>query len=192
MLASLCAVSSIVALKPVIYKLTLNLSDLNRHCYQDFQLTIALHPSETLERMVARIVAFALNAHDELTFTKGLSSVDEPDIWQKTLDGQTALWIEVGEPADDRIKKATRIAQRVKVYSFNSKSAVWWQQEQGKFSNLVADIIQFDDQHIQALTKHVSRTMTWYVTISDNSVTVNSEQGENEVSWRVLQGQALQ
>lgn len=192
MLASLYAVSSIVALKPVIYKLLLNLSDLNRHCYQDFQLTIALHPSETLERMVARIVAFALNAHDELTFTKGLSSIDEPDIWQKTLDGQTALWIEVGEPADDRIKKATRIAQRVKVYSFNSKSGVWWQQEQGKFAPLEVDVVQLDDQHIHALTKQVARTMTWYVTISDSSVTVNSEQGENEVSWRVLQGQALQ
>lgn len=181
-----------MALKPVIYKLTLNLSDLNRHCYQDFQLTIALHPSETLERMVARIIAFALNAHDELTFTKGLSSVDEPDIWQKTLDGQTALWIEVGEPAVDRIKKATRIAQQVKVYSFNSKSDVWWQQEQGKFATLAADVVQFDDQQIQVLTQHVSRTMTWYVTVSENTASVNSEQGDNEISWRVLQGQAPQ
>lgn len=181
-----------MALKPVIYKLTLNLSDLNRHVYQDFPLTIALHPSETLERMVARILAFALNAHEQLTFTKGLSSVEEPDIWQKTLDGQTALWIEVGEPAVDRIKKATRIARQVKVYSFNSKSDVWWQQEQAKLSLLDAHFIQFDAQHIQALTTHVVRTMMWYVTVSENSVSVNSAQGDNSVSWVLLDSQVPQ
>ncbi len=82
-----------MALKPVIYKLNLNLSDLNRQIYQDYQLTIALHPSETIERMVARILAFALNANEDLSFTKGLSSTDEPDLWQHSLDGQTLLWI---------------------------------------------------------------------------------------------------
>lgn len=181
-----------MALRPVIYKLHLNLSDLNRHVYQDFQLTIALHPSETHERMVARILAFALNADEQLVFTKGLSTVEEPDLWQKSLDGQTQLWIELGEPAVDRVKKASRIANRVKVYSFNSKSDVWWQQDAAKFKTLDADYIQFDSKQVQSLTAHIERTMKWYITVSENSASVNTERGDTEVNWRLLNGQAQQ
>ena len=181
-----------MALKPVIYKLSLNLSDLNRQVYQDFNLTIALHPSETYERMVARILAFALNASDQLTFTKGLSTVEEPDLWQKSLDGQTQLWIELGEPAVDRVKKASRIADRVKVYSFNSKSDVWWKQDESKFKRLDADFLQFNNDQIQQLAGLVARTMKWYVTVSENTASVNCEQGDVDVSWTLLNSQEQQ
>lgn len=181
-----------MALRPVIYKLNLNLSDLNRHVYQDYNLTIALHPSETFERMVARILAFALNAHEHLAFTKGISNVEEPDLWQKSLDGQTQLWIELGEPAVDRVKKASRIADQVKVYSFNSKSDVWWQQDAAKFKKLDADFIQFNYEQIQALTDHIARTMKWYITVSENNASVHSELGEADISWTLLNSQAQQ
>lgn len=181
-----------VALKPVIYKLTLNLSDLNRQVYQDFNLTIALHPSETLERMVARILAFAMNADDDLSFTKGLSTVEEPDIWLRSLDGQTLLWVELGEPAVDRIKKASRLAQLVKVYSFNSKSQVWWQQESSKFERLDAAYFRFEYEQIQAASRLVSRTMKWYVTLNDNTASIHSDQGECDVHWQALNDRASQ
>ncbi|WP_297325804.1 YaeQ family protein [Nitrosomonas sp.] len=175
-----------MALKPTIYKFKIALTDLNRNYYDTLNLTIAQHPSETLERMMARILAFCINAQQSLSFTKGLSSAEEPDLWVHTLDGRIALWIDVGEPAADRIKKATRLAQTVKVYSFNSKSDVWWIQEREKFSQLTALIFQFQWKDIQALTKMVQRTMDISVTITENSAYVATESGECEVSWAPL------
>ena len=181
-----------MALKPVIYKLNLNLSDLNRQHYPAYQLTIALHPSATLERMVARIIAFALNASDQLTMTKGLSTIEEPDLWAKSLDDQIELWIELGEPSVDRVKKASRLADRVKVYSFNSKSDVWWQQDSAKFKRLDADFIQLQCEQIQLLAEQVTRTMKWFVTISDNTASIHSDQGDVDVNWLLLNSQEQQ
>ncbi len=176
-----------MAIKPTIYKLRISLSDLNRNHYDTLNLTIAQHPSETLERMMARVLAFCINAQEYLVFTKGLSDVDEPDIWARTLDDQISLWIDVGEPAADRIKKATRLAAAVKVYSFNSKSDVWWTQGQAKFNQLKASFFRFQSQEIEALAKQVERTMDFSVTITGDSAYVATELGECEVSWQSLQ-----
>jgi uncharacterized protein YaeQ len=176
-----------MALKPTIYKFKIALTDLNRQHYDTLNLTVAQHPSETLERMIARMLAFCLNAQESLTFTKGLSSAEEPDLWAHTPDGRIALWIDVGEPAPERIKKATRIAQAVKVYSFNSKSDVWWMQEQAKFNSLNVTVLRFQWPDIQALAKLTQRTMDISVTISEESAYVAAEAGECEVSWVVLQ-----
>ena len=177
----------IVALKPTIYKLKISLSDLNRHYYDTLSLTIAQHPSETLERMMVRVLAFCINAEEYLVFTKGLSEAEEPDIWLRTLDDQLSVWIDVGEPAVDRIKKATHLAPTVKVYSFNSKSDVWWDQSQAQFTKLSASVFQFDWEQIQALARLVQRTMDISVTISDDSAHVAAELGECEVDWVTLQ-----
>ena len=108
-----------------ICKLTISLSDIDQNHYDTLNLTVAQHPSETTERMMVRILVFCINARERLEFTKGLSAVDEPDIWARSLDDQLMLWIDVGEPSIDRIKKASRIAKEVKVYSFNRKSKPW-------------------------------------------------------------------
>lgn len=172
-----------MALKPTIYKLKIALTDLDRNYYDALNLTIARHPSETLERMMARMLAFCINAQESLVFTKGLSAAEEPDLWVHTLDGRMALWIDVGEPAPDRIKKATRLAQTVKVYSFNSKSDVWWKQEQEKLNKLTASIFQFQWKNIQALAKLAQRTMDISITITGDSAYVATESGECEVTW---------
>ena len=175
-----------MALKPTIYKFKIALTDLDRNYYDTLNLTIAQHPSETLERMMVRMLAFCINAQESLMLTKGLSTAEEPDLWAHTPDGRIALWIDIGEPAPDRIKKATRIAQSVKVYSFNSKSNVWWMQEQAKFTSLSAAIFQFSWPNIQALTKLVQCTMDISVTITEESAYVATEAGECEVGWVVL------
>ena len=177
-----------MALKPTIYKCKIALTDLNRNYYDTLNLTIAQHPSETLERMMVRMLAFCINAQESLTLTKGLSTVEEHALWAHTPDGRIALWIDVGEPAPDRIKKATRIAQTVKVYSFNSKSNVWWTQEREKFAPLTATVFQFSWPNVQALAKLVQRTMDISVTITEESAYVAAESGECEVGWSVLQG----
>lgn len=175
-----------MALKPTIYKFKIALTDLNRNYYDTLNLTIAQHPSETLERMMARMLAFCLNAQESLAFTKGLSTAEEPDLWVHTPDGRIALWIDVGEPAPERIKKATRIAQTVKVYSFNSKSNIWWTQEQNKFNQLTAAIFQFQWPDMQALARQVQRTMDISVTITEESAYIATESGECEVGWAIL------
>jgi len=176
-----------VALKPTIYKFNIALSDMERDYYDTLNLTVAQHPSETLERMMSRVLAYCLNAQENLVFTKGLSAVDEPDIWARTLDDQLLLWIDVGEPDVERIRKASRLAQDIKVYSFNSKSAVWWSQSQEKYSAVAVSVVQFPWESIQALAGLVKRTMDMSVTISGDSAYIAAETGECEVSWLLLQ-----
>ncbi len=176
-----------MALKPTIYKFRIALTDMNRDYYDSFNLTIAQHPSENQERMMARVLAFCLNATPDLQFTKGLSSIEEPDIWLKSLDDQIQIWIEVGEPDSDRIKKATRLAKQVQVYSFNTKSDVWWLQNQAKFAQLNASISRFDHQGIQAMTQMVERTLDLGVMLSGNTAYISSDDKQCEVNWETLQ-----
>jgi uncharacterized protein YaeQ len=178
-----------MALKPTIFKMQINLSDLNNDHYDTLNLTLAQHPSETVERMMVRVLAYCLNAQEFLSFTKGLSVSEQPDIWAKNLTDEFLLWIDVGEPAFERIKKACRQAQMVKVYSFNTKSDVWWQQTQDDFSALNVDVYQFAFAQIQTLAELVKRTMDLAVTISGDSLYVATESGECEINCRVLQEQ---
>lgn len=176
-----------MALKPTIYKLKVALSDLDREVYETLNLTIACHPSETLERMMVRVMAFCFNAQDQLVFCKGLSDTEEPDLWLHSLDGNLELWIDVGEPATDRIKKATRVASAVKVYCFNNKASTWWELNRSSLAGLSVSIFQFQWNEIQTLAKMVDRTMDISITISDSSAYIATEEGECEVSLRLLQ-----
>ena len=175
-----------MALKPTIYKLKISLSDMDRAYYDTLSLTVAQHPSETLERMTVRILAFCINAEEHLAFTKGLCEPDEPDIFSHSLDGQMTLWIDVGEPSFERIKKATRLADDVRVYSFNTKSDVWWGQESNKFEELKAQVFQFQWSDVQSVSELIERTMDCSVTISDNSAYIATESGEYEIAWKQL------
>lgn len=176
-----------MAFKPTIYKMKINLADTDRNYYDTLNLTVAQHPSETLERMMARVLAFCINAREHLVFTKGLSSVEEPDIWARTLDDRLSLWIDVGEPSLDRIRKATRLSPAVKVYSFNAKADTWWSLGQAKVKELQASVFQFQWRNIQALASLVKRTMNLGVTITGDTAYVVTESGECEVNWATLQ-----
>jgi uncharacterized protein YaeQ len=180
-----------VALKPTIYKCNLSIADLNNDYYDQRNLTLALHPSETPERMMARLLAFCLHGHQDtdklMTFTKGLSAVEEPDIWLRGLDDQLHLWIDMGEPAFDRIKKACRLAKQTYVYSFNSKSQVWWKNATAQYSALQVNVLQFEWSEIQALSRLLSRTMTLSITLSGDSAFIAGQDEQVEVNWQVLQ-----
>lgn len=176
-----------MALKPTIFKFAINLSDMNRDLYTTFNLTVAQHPSEKTERMMARVLSYCLNTREGLSFTKGLSAIDEPDIWAKALDGQLELWIDTGEPAFDRIKKASRLTKNVKVYSFNSKSDVWWSQEKTNFSKLPISVLQFSWDEIQQLAALVERTMELNISVSGDTAYITLQNETVEVSWLTLQ-----
>ncbi|MFT5175168.1 MAG: hypothetical protein ACI8W7_003357 [Gammaproteobacteria bacterium] len=176
-----------MALKATICKLNIALSDLDRNYFDTLNLTIAQHPSETIERMMVRVLVFCLNAQENLQFTKGLSAVDEPDLWVRTLDGRTLLWLDVGEPSADRMKKARRLAPMVKVYSFNSKSNAWWDQGRKKFADLNVSIFRLNWQSVQSLAALQQRTMVLSMTLTENSAYIATESGECEVTWEPLQ-----
>lgn len=176
-----------MALKPTIYKFRISLSDTNRDVYDSPQLTIAQHPSETIPRMMARILAYCIQYQPELTFTKGLSSIEEPDLWIKALDDTILHWIEIGEPSLDRIKKATRLAKRVDIFTFTSKSDVWWTQTKNKSHQYDANIYRLSAEGIDALSEVVERGMDLSVMITGSSLFIDCDKGSFEVHIETLQ-----
>lgn len=164
-----------MALKATIFKADLQIADMDRHYYADHALTIARHPSETDERMMVRLLAFALHAHEALSFGKGLSTDDEPDLWQKDLTGAIDLWIEVGQPDEKRLLKACGRAVQVVVYSYNSASHIWWNQTAGKVErarNL--RVLKLSADASAALGRLAQRTMQLQCTIQDGQVWMSS------------------
>ena len=167
-----------MALKPTIYKLNLDLADSDRHHYQNYQLTLAQHPSETAERMVVRILAFALNASEALTFTKGISTSDEPDIWAKEDNGTIALWVEVGQPKPDRIRKAVNQAAQVRLYAFGKTADTWWNIE-GKDmpTSDKLQVARFQWQNVVNLAQNLDRTIRWSISIAGGEMYVDTGSG---------------
>ena len=118
-----------MALKSTIYKIDLNIADIDRQYYAQHNLTLAKHPSETDERVMVRIIAFTLYANSSLIFSKGLSDDEEPDLWQKDLTGAIQLWIDVGLPTEKDIRKACGKSAQVTVVLYGGRIAdMWWQQ----------------------------------------------------------------
>ena len=177
-----------MALKPTIFKFRISLSDLDRNVFESLSLTVAQHPSETVQRMLARVVAYLIHYDTSLEFTRGLSSTEEPDVWRRTLDNQITLWVDVGEPSSDRVKKASRMASKVLVYSFNTKSDSWWEQNRSKLSFDNVSILRFDFTGLDELSKLIDRTIDCSITISEMSAFIATSLGECEVDWRSLSG----
>ena len=174
-----------MALKATIYKAELQIADMDRHYYQDHALTIARHPSETDERMMMRVLAFVLNASESLTFGKGLSADDEPDLWQKDLTGAIELWIEVGQPDEKRILKACGRAEKVIIYSYSSNSSIWWNQVSSRIErakNLT--VLNLPTQVSMALAKLAQRNMQLQCTVQDGQtwITANGETVQIDLS----------
>lgn len=161
-----------MALKATIYKAELNIADMDRHYYQTHSLTIACHPSETMERMMVRILVFALHAHERLSFTKGLSTDDEPDVWQKSLTDEIEVWIELGQPDEKRIRKACGRARQVFIYTYSTRAAaIWWQQIKSslnRFANLKVRHIKTES--VEAMAALAARNMDLQVNIQDGQV----------------------
>lgn len=165
-----------MALKATIYKADLQLADMDRHVYGDHALTLALHPSETVERMMVRVLAYALYAQEGIAFTRGLSEVDEPDIWAKNLAGETTLWIDIGQPDDARIRRACSRADQVVVLCHTASCDVWWKQIESKltrFANLT--VLQLPAVTAQALGALAERGMRLQCLVQDGEIWMNTD-----------------
>lgn len=126
-----------MASNATIFKAALQISDMDRQYYQDHTLTLARHPSETDERMMMRLLAFVLHAHETLAFGRGLSTEDEPDLWQKDLSGALDLWIEVGQREEKSLRQACGKATQVYLYTYGGRGAdQWWEKNQSTLTRL--------------------------------------------------------
>lgn len=169
-----------MALNADIFKVQVHISDMDRHYYQSHTFTIAQHPSENDLRMMVRLMTFVLNASEELSFTKGLSSQDEPELWQKTLSDEIELWIELGQIEEKRLRQACGKAQKVIIYTYHNKQAEpWYAQMQKSFERQKElQVFHLTSETCEALAKLVTKNMDIQVSIQDGEVFVSSAQGD--------------
>ena len=163
-----------MALPSTVYRVNIQLSDVDRGFYESLQTTVARHPSETEERLVARLLAYAIFFEPELSFTKGVGAGDEPDLWLKGPDDRVLLWVEVGLPEPERLIKASRHAARVAAVVCGRALPNWEQQHLPKLRGVpTLSIIRFDHSFINFLAARLDRSITWSVTITDSNLYIN-------------------
>jgi uncharacterized protein YaeQ len=170
-----------MAISATINKISLNIANMDTQYYQTHELTIAQHPSENNYRFMVRLIAFMLNASDRLVFTKGLSSDDEPELWQKTLTDEIELWIELGQIDEKRIAKACGRAEQVIIYTYQKgKAKVWCERLQNKlqrFDNLT--LIHISAEGVEQLVK---RTMQLQCNIQEGDIYLSNDQADFTIS----------
>ena len=191
--AALCGtVAPLMAIKSTIFKAQLQIADMDRGVYADHALTIARHPSETDERMLMRVLAFALHVpasddNGKLELAKGISDTEEPDLWQHDLSGQLLHWLEVGQPDERRMIKAAGRADRVTVIAYAASTPIWWAGVQNKVARAARLAVwQVPAEQSQALATLAQRTMQLQVTVQDGTVWVSDGQQSIEVEPQVL------
>jgi uncharacterized protein YaeQ len=172
-----------MALRATVYRADLTVSDLDRGVYAQHALTIARHPSETEERLMVRLLAFALHADEALAFGRGLSAEDEPDLWKRDATGAIELWIDVGLPDERAIRKACGRAREVAVLAYGARRVdAWWSDNAGalaKLANLsVTTLTAADTDALQSLA---ARSMQLTCTVQDGHVWLASERATVEL-----------
>ncbi|NYT79844.1 YaeQ family protein [Alcaligenaceae bacterium] len=173
-----------MALRATIYKAEINIADGDRNYYGSHAVTVARHPSETDERLMVRLLAFArhTDGDDTLAFTRGLSDVDEADLWRLDLTGAIQQWIEIGLPDDRRLLKACGRADEVIVYAYGRNVDIWWNGIKNKVArarNLKVYALPTDATlMLAALAK---RSMTLHFNMQDATVWVSTDDGEASI-----------
>lgn len=166
-----------MAANATIHKVLLNIANMDTHYYEEHNLTLAKHPSENDLRLMVRIIAFTLNANEDLVFCKGIAEDDEPDLWQKSLGGEIELWIDLGQPDEKRIKKACGRSKKVIIYTYQEGMATSWFKQMEKslkrFKNLELVFLNIVGE-IENITE---RSMNLQANISDGELSlINGEE----------------
>lgn len=178
-----------MALKASIHKVQLQVADMDRHYYADHALTVARHPSETDERMMVRLLAFARHADESLAFGRGVSTEDEPDLWLKDLTGAIELWIQLGQPDEKSLRRACGRARQVVVYTYSGHgAALWWESQADKLSGLHnLTVIDVSSDSARALAGLSAKAMSLNATLQDGMVWLASPEQSVEVELTVRQ-----
>lgn len=170
-----------MALKSTIHRVELSIADIDRGYYHDHSLRIARHPSETEERMMVRLLAFAMHADPALAFGAGLSDVEEPDLWLRDDTGAIDLWIEVGLPDERRLRRACGRAARVVAISYGRNAALWWRQlpPLDRLDRLT--VVELPVAATQELAGLVQRTMRLQANASEGLWWIGNETGSTAI-----------
>ena len=179
-----------MALGATVYKASLQVSDLDRHHYGTHALVLAQHPSETAERVMVRLLAFALHADERLEFGRGISTDDEPDLWRRDRTGVIEQWIDVGQPDESRVRKACGRARDVVVIAFGGRAVPpWWEKNAAafeRFRNL--RVLEIDADTAKALAARLARGMDLQAVIQDGHVQLIDGDTTLDIAPRVLRG----
>lgn len=160
-----------MAPKSTVYHFSMDLSDTDRGVYESFKIPTALHPSESLEFMMARVIAYALEYREGISFSAGIGATDEPALSVKGLDGTFVAWIDVGAPNSDRIHRAAKLAQRVAVYCHRSAEVVYQQLTQAPlFRGDQISFYSFEDAFISDVAAPLDRRNEVTMSRSDGTL----------------------
>ncbi|WP_404297519.1 YaeQ family protein [Halomonas sp.] len=178
-----------MALKASIHKVQLQIADMDRHYYNEHSLTVARHPSETNERMMLRLLAFARHAHPDLAFGRGVSAEDEPDLWRRSLTGDIELWIQLGQPDEREIRRACGRARQVVLYTYGGQgSRLWWEPLANKLRSLSnLTVIDVDSQSVTELGRLAARGMELNATLQDGMMWLATPETSVDVSVEIRQ-----
>jgi len=178
-----------MALKATIFKAELTVSDLDRHHYASHSLTLARHPSETDERLMVRLLAFALNADDDLAFARGQAEADEPELWRRGLDGGIGLWIELGLPDPKRLRKASARADEVLLYLYHGRQAsLWWEQRGDELSALPKlRVVEIGAASVKGLAAMADKSLELSCLVQDGQAWLDDGRTRLELELRALQ-----
>lgn len=183
-----------MASNATIFKATVQISDMDRQYYQDHTLTLARHPSETDERMMMRLLAFVLHAHEALSFGRGLSTEDEPDLWQKDLTGTIDLWIEVGQREEKSLRQACGKAKQVYLYTYGGRGAdQWWEKNQtnlARLNNLTVINLSLDGS--RALAQLAQSSMRLQCTIQEGQIWMADGKNTVHIELTIVKGASAQ
>lgn len=179
-----------MAIGSTIYKIELSVSDMDRHYYATHALTLARHPSETEQRLMVRLLAFALYAGERLVFGKGVSDEEEPALWRRSYTDEIELWIDVGQPDEARVRKACGRAQQVVVINYAGRAAdMWWDKlatSLARSSNLA--VLDIDEQAVQQLVAVCDRGLRLQCLIQDGEVQLIAGDATIAIQPRVRMG----
>lgn len=151
-----------------VYRAFLELAHVDRAQYARLDLTVARHPSETAERMLVRILAYAIRYEEGLCFGRGLSTPNEADLWSRDAEGRLRQWVEVGQPQRGRLLKAARRAEGVSVFAFGRGVEAWREAQLAGFDapdNLA--VCRIRDEFVEELSAGLLRKIEWSVTINE-------------------------
>lgn len=183
-----------MALKATVIKAELQLSDLDRHHYATYPLTLAQHPSETDQRLMVRLVAFALFADERLEFGRGLSNEEDPDLWRRDYTGLIEQWIDLGQPDESRIRKACGRAREVIVVNYGGRAAdLWWDKNASALARLGnLTVLDIDAASVDALAAMMDRNMRLNALVQDGELQLMGDTGTValRVRTRMAAGQA--
>jgi uncharacterized protein YaeQ len=178
-----------MALSATIHRVELDVADVDRGYYASHALRLARHPSETEERLMLRVLVFALHADPALEFGRGLSTEEDPELWLREADGRIRTWIELGLPDDRRVRRAAGRAAEVVVYAYGGRSGVelWWERSREALARLPSlRVLAIDADAMRALGALCARNLALQCTIQDGQAWLSAAGASLPIEPRVL------